>query len=150
MRQFSNPGQKRRLLSALRRKDVTKWGKCLLDHKTNSCRSLEWYEQKNEVVWCASSSARACAAPSFSSYVLRWERAQDLSLVSADAITELQGQRCSHFKKNVSHRWWEFLVEYKNILLSGDHAGMIFIIMGNAMTVDPALCLAVRIGALMF
>jgi len=123
-------------------------GKFLLDRKPNSCCSLEWYEQENEVVWCACSSARACATLCFSSHVLRWQRAEDLSMIPPDTITELQGQCCSRLN-NVSHQWWECLEEYKYILLSFNHTGMIIIIMGNEMTVDPALCLAVRMGALM-
>lgn len=71
-------------------------------------------------------------------------------MVSLDRITELQGQYYSHLKKNVSHQLWECLVEYKNILSSCSHTGLIPIIIGNGMAVDPALSLVVRIGALMF
>lgn len=129
---------------------ATKWAKCLLDHKTNSCCRVEWYEQKNEAVWWASSSARAHATLPFSCQVLRWEHTRDLSMVSPETINELQGQCCSHIKKNISHQLWECLVEYKNILLSCSHTGLIIIIMGNGIAVDPALCLKVRIKALMF
>lgn len=129
---------------------ATKQAKCLLDHETNSCCRVEWYEQENEAVWWASSSARAHATLSFSAYVLRWEHTQGLSMVSPDTVAELQGQCCSHLKKNVSHQPWECLVEYKDILLSCSHTDLIIIIMGNGMAVDPALCLVVRIRALMF
>lgn len=129
---------------------ATKWAKCLLDHKTKSCCRFEWYEQENEAVWWASSSARANAPLPFSGQVLRWEHTQGLSMVSPDTITELQGQCCSHIKKNVSHQLWECFVEYKNILLSCSHTGLIIIILGDWMPVDPALCLVVRIRELMF
>lgn len=109
---------------------AAKWGKCLLDHKTNSCCSLGWYEQKSEVVWYTS-SARACAALSFPSYVLRWEQEWDLSTVSPDAITQLQGQCCSFLNKNVCHQQWACLVEYQSIILRCTHTDTIIIIMGN-------------------
>lgn len=51
---------------------------------------------------------------------------------------------------NLSYKLWECLVEYKNILLSCNYTGMIIIIMGDEMAVDPALCLAIGTGAVVF